>query len=85
MSPLTDKPGAAPALVAAAPGAARVEFADPHTALAAPVEGEVTRVRKLAGFWRWLLVLATAATITGKGMPPNSQPSSAALRTLNIR
>ena len=31
--------------------------------LAAPVEGEVTRVRKLAGFWRWLLVVATAATI----------------------
>ena len=28
-----------------------------------PVEGEVTRVRKLAGFWRWLLVTATAATI----------------------
>ena len=63
MSPPSDKPGAAPALVAAAPGAARVEFADPHAALAAPVEGEVTRVRKLTGVWRWLLVVATAATI----------------------
>ena len=64
MSPLPDKAGAAPALVAAAaPGAARVEFADPHAALAAPVEGEVTRVRKLTGVWRWLLVVATAATI----------------------
>ena len=63
MSPLPDKTGAAPALAAAAPGAARVEFADPHATLAAPVEGEVTRVRKLAGAWRWLLVVATAATI----------------------
>ena len=64
MPPLPDKAGAAPALVAAAaPGAARVEFADPHAALAAPVEGEVTRVRKLTGVWRWLLVVATAATI----------------------
>ena len=40
----------------------RVVFDDPH-ALAAPVEAEVTRVRKLAGFWRWLLIVATAATI----------------------
>ena len=31
--------------------------------LSGPVEGEVTRVRKLAGAWRWLLVTATAATI----------------------
>ena len=44
-------------------GAARVEFADPHAALAAPVEAEVTRVRKLTGVWRWLLIVATAATI----------------------
>jgi TRAP transporter 4TM/12TM fusion protein len=50
-------------LVGATPGATRVEFADPHAALASPVEGEVTRVRKLAGVWRWLLVVATAATI----------------------
>ena len=45
------------------PAPARVEFADPHAALAGPVEGEVTRVRKLTGVWRWLLVVATAATI----------------------
>ena len=32
-------------------------------ALSGPVEGEVTRVRKLAGPWRWLLIVATAATI----------------------
>lgn len=40
----------------------KVEFADPHLA-AGPVEGEVTRVRRLAGVWRLLLVLATAATV----------------------
>ena len=42
--------------------AARVEFADPHVH-AGPVEAEVTRVRKLGGVWRWLLVIMTAATI----------------------
>ena len=41
----------------------RVVFADPHAALSGPVEGEVTRVRKLTGPWRWLLVAATASTI----------------------
>ena len=35
---------------------------DPH-AQAAPVEAEVTRVRRLTGVWRWLLIVATAATI----------------------
>jgi TRAP transporter 4TM/12TM fusion protein len=45
-----------------APAAAKVEFADPH-AVAAPVEAEVIRVRKLAGAWRWALIAATAATI----------------------
>ena len=43
-------------------GSDRVEIADPH-AVAGPVESEVTRVRRLTGGWRWLLVLATAATI----------------------
>jgi TRAP transporter 4TM/12TM fusion protein len=38
----------------------KVEFADPH---AGPVEGEVTRVRKLTGVWRWLLVVMTGLTI----------------------
>jgi TRAP transporter 4TM/12TM fusion protein len=40
----------------------KVEFADPH-ARAVPAEAEVTRVRKLTGPWRWLLVVMTAATI----------------------
>jgi TRAP-type uncharacterized transport system fused permease subunit len=31
--------------------------------MSGPVEAEVTRVRTLQGVWRWLLVLATAATI----------------------
>jgi TRAP transporter 4TM/12TM fusion protein len=56
---------AVPALPSAAEpikAAERVEFADPHIHTG-PVEAEVTRVRRLAGPWRWLLVLATAATI----------------------
>jgi len=40
----------------------KVELADPH-AVAAPVEAEVIRVRKLGGAWRWALIVATAATI----------------------
>ncbi len=40
----------------------RVQFADPHAATG-PHEVEVTRVRRLTGFWRWLLVALTAATI----------------------
>jgi TRAP transporter 4TM/12TM fusion protein len=35
---------------------------DPHAA-SGPIEGEVTRVRKLTGPWRWLLLAATAATV----------------------
>ena len=62
VSPSQPHIGPAPPASAAAPGPARVELADPHAA-AGPVEAEVTRVRKLTGFWRWLLILATAATI----------------------
>jgi TRAP transporter 4TM/12TM fusion protein len=40
----------------------RVQFADPH-ASTGPQEAEVSRVRRLTGFWRWLLVALTAATI----------------------
>ena len=54
MSPLPDP--------AAASGPRKIEFDDPH-AQSGPLEAEVTRVRKLSGFWRWLLILATAATI----------------------
>src|SRR5688572_17078606 len=35
-------------------------FGDPH---AAPVEGEVLRVRTLPPLWRWLLIVASALTI----------------------
>jgi TRAP transporter 4TM/12TM fusion protein len=44
------------------PATKRVQFADPHAAMG-PQEAEVTRVRRLTGFWRWLLVALTAATI----------------------
>ncbi|MGY3359592.1 TRAP transporter 4TM/12TM fusion protein [Bradyrhizobium sp. GM0.4] len=44
-------------------GAKRIVFDDPHGAAANMQEAEVTRVRSLRGAWRWLLVLATAATI----------------------
>jgi len=40
----------------------KVEFDDPHAQIG-PAEAETTRVRPLTGIWRWLLILATAATI----------------------
>ena len=40
----------------------RIQFDDPHAATG-PHEAEVTRIRRLTGFWRWLLVALTAATI----------------------
>lgn len=40
----------------------RPQFADPH-ATQGPHEAETTRLRRLSGFWRWLLVTFTAATI----------------------
>jgi TRAP transporter 4TM/12TM fusion protein len=43
------------------PSAKPVIFADPHQS--GPMEAEVTQVRKLAGPWRWLLIVVTAATI----------------------
>ena len=46
----------------AADAPATIAFDDPH-ARAGPAEAEVTRVRRLVGFWRWLLIAATAATI----------------------
>jgi TRAP transporter 4TM/12TM fusion protein len=55
VSPASDKAGSAAAT-------ARIEFADPHVQTG-PVEAEVTRVRKLTGPWRWLLVAMTAVTI----------------------
>ena len=41
---------------------AKVELADPHVSVGL-VEAEVTRVRKLTGAWRWLLIVMTAVTI----------------------
>ena len=63
MSSSQQTAGPSPPVSAAASGNAKVVFADPHAAASGPVEGEVTRVRKLTGFWRWLLVVATATTI----------------------
>jgi TRAP transporter 4TM/12TM fusion protein len=45
-----------------------MQVSDPHAAgdgapLPGPQEAEVIRVRRLAGFWRWLLAAAAAATI----------------------
>ena len=48
--------------IAGKTGGSQIEFNDPHVQ-AAPVEAEVTRVRRLTGAWRWLLIAATAATI----------------------
>ena len=49
-----------PAGAAGTGAAKKVDFGDPHMTT---VEAEVTYVRKLTGFWRWLLVIMTAATI----------------------
>jgi len=54
VSPLPDQ--------AAGSAPRKIEFDDPH-AQSGLAEAEVTRVRTLTGGWRWLLVLATAATI----------------------
>jgi TRAP transporter 4TM/12TM fusion protein len=62
VSPSQPHVGPAPPVSAATPAVARVVFDDPHVT-SGPVEAEVTRVRKLTGFWRWLLILATATTI----------------------
>jgi TRAP transporter 4TM/12TM fusion protein len=49
--------------VAAAAGAKRIEFDDPHAGIAGLQEAEVARVRTLRGAWRWALIVATAVTI----------------------
>ncbi len=55
MSPSASDTAAAPAK--------RIEFEDPHAGISNLQEAEVTRVRTLRGTWRWMLVVATAATI----------------------
>jgi TRAP transporter 4TM/12TM fusion protein len=54
--------GRDPADARAGPSGEGVAIADPH-AHAAPVEAEVTQVRKLPAPWRWLLIALTAVTI----------------------
>ena len=41
----------------------KVVLDDPHAAAGGLNEAEVTRVRTLKGFWRWMLIAATALTI----------------------
>src|SRR3977135_2764231 len=48
---------------AAAAGAKRIGFEDPHAGISNLQEAEVTRVRTLRGGWRWALISATAVTI----------------------
>src|SRR5438270_8561591 len=57
-SPADDMPA-----VAAAAGAKRIEFDDPHAGIGGLQEAEVSRVRTLRGAWRWALIAATAVTI----------------------
>src|SRR6201988_2618011 len=60
-APPPDSPKASPM---SAPGTVGVEIPDPHLSAAAEMqESEVTRVRTLRGAWRWVLMIATAATI----------------------
>ena len=47
----------------AAEASQRIVFDDPHASAAGLNEAEVTRVRTLQGFWRWLLIVATGLTI----------------------
>ena len=55
----------APASVSSAGAATpeQIQIVDPHGAAADLQESEVTRVRTLRGVWRWVLLVATAATI----------------------
>src|SRR5882762_8831287 len=48
---------------AAAAGAKRIEFDDPHAGVGGLQEAKVSRVRTLRGAWRWALIVATAVTI----------------------
>jgi TRAP transporter 4TM/12TM fusion protein len=60
----TEIAAAAPVAAAAIASAQRkVVFDDPHAGVGGLQEAEVTRVRTLRGGWRWMLVVATAATI----------------------
>jgi TRAP transporter 4TM/12TM fusion protein len=57
-------PDSSKASTMSAAGTVRVEIPDPHLSAAAEMqESEVTRIRTLRGTWRWVLMIATAATI----------------------
>src|ERR1700716_2651991 len=62
MSPAASADQEMPAAAAAA-GAQRIEFDDPHAGIGGLQEAEVSRVRTLRGGWRWALIAATAVTI----------------------
>src|SRR6201995_2963036 len=62
MSAASSADQAMPAAAAAA-GAPRIEFDDPHAGVGGLQEAEVARVRTLRGAWRWALIIATAVTI----------------------
>jgi len=63
MSPAASSADQEMPAAAAAAGAQRVEFDDPHAGIGGLQEAEVSRVRTLRGAWRWALIVATAVTI----------------------
>ena len=63
MSPASSSADQAMPAAAAAAGAKRIEFDDPHAGIGGLQEAEVSRVRTLRGGWRWALIVATAVTI----------------------
>ena len=52
-----------PTQSSAAEAPKKIVFDDPHAQNPGLVEAEVTRVRTLQGYWRWILIVATAVTI----------------------
>src|SRR6201746_654756 len=63
MSPAASSADQEMPAAAAAAGAQRIEFDDPHAGIGGLQEAEVSRVRTLRGGWRWALIVATAVTI----------------------
>ena len=63
MSPAASSADQEMPAAAAAAGAKRIEFDDPHAGIGGLQEAEVSRVRTLRGGWRWALIVATAVTI----------------------
>src|ERR1700709_1420129 len=63
MSPAASSADQEMPAAAAAAGAQRIEFDDPHAGIGGLQEAEVSRVRTLRGAWRWALIVATAVTI----------------------